>query len=475
MLKSTILNILSPILPSSKGKIAKLVEIIRGTNSLNILKHYNKTDKINRDELNNLKIEKLNKLIISVLNNNMYYIKHLGKTITEFVPFKNIDDFKSYNILTKSNLREGIRKNIYHKNIKKMKYEIATSGGTSGDPVTLFMDRNARSHGSATLLRYYNWWNVEIGDKMAVLWGRQVNQNQSKLNILKGDFHRLLGNRLFLNTFVINDRILWNHYSEILNYDPIILRGYANSLYLFAKYIDKNNLKLWSSLKLISSTSEKLTVEMKALIEKVFKKPVTNQYGCGEIYGAAFECPEGRNLHIAEEHVHIECLNDSNEPVYDQEGRIVITDFDNYVTPLIRYEVGDLGIITNKECICGRTHKVIKEITGRLSDELILANNNIIAPSYWSVLFRQFSEINQACIIVVSRSELIIDFILNTDFNEKKILFIKKSIKDVVGDNIELKFRKVKTIKKSSSGKYQWVIKEVNSDVNNANNIIKFL
>ena len=475
MLKSTFLNILSPILPSSKGFIAKLVEFYRGTTSLKLLKEYEQSDMFNRMDLNNIQIKKFNDLIKSIYKNNIYYSNQFKENNKEKFLIKTLDEISEFNILSKNELRIGLKNRILHKNMVNMRYELATSGGTSGDPVTLYMDRNARSHGSAALLRYYGWWDVQIGDKMAVLWGRQLNPNQSKLNILKSDLHRLLGNRLFLNTFVINDKILSNHYSEIFNYNPIILRGYANSLYLFAKHIDSNNLKLWSSLKIISSTSEKLTVKMKDFIEKVFKKPVTNQYGCGEVYGAAFECPEGRNIHIAEEHVYIECLNASDEPVYEEEGRIVITDLDNYITPLIRYEVGDLGIITNEKCICGRIHKVIKEITGRLSDELLLANNNKIAPSYWSVLFRQFPEIDQACIIAVSKNELIIDFLLNNDFNKKNILFIKKTIKDVVGDDIILEFRKVKRIMKTNSGKHEWVIKKDIPGRYNTENIIKIL
>ena len=475
MLKSTILNILSPILPSSRGKIAKLVEIFRGTNSLNILKDYNKTDKINRDELNNLKIEKLNKLIISVLNNNVYYTEHLRKTKREFVPLKSIDDFKSYNILTKSKLRKGIRNNIYHKNLKKMKYEIAASGGTTGDPVIIFMDRNARSHGSAALLRYYDWWDVKIGDKMALLWGRQANPNHSKLYILKTELHKLLGNRLYLNSFVLNNEILENHYKEIFNYNPIILRGYANSLYLFAVYVNNNKLPLWTNLKVISSTSEKLTKEKKVFIETVFNKPVTDQYGCGEIYGAAFECPEGRNIHISEEHVHIECLNEVDEPVFEKEGRIVITDLDNYVTPLIRYEVGDLGIITKKQCICNRSHLVLKEITGRLSNELIMGNNNKISQGFWPDIFKKHSEISEATVYVISPEKLIIDFLLHKDFSKNNLTHLKISINEVVGKGIEIEFRKVKKIIKSNSGKHNWVIKNPNPIIFNSENIIEIL
>ena len=126
-----------------------------------------------------------------------------------------------------------------------MQYEKAFSGGTTGDPVKVLMDRNSRSHSTAAIMRYFNWWGCEIGQKTVVLWGRQFSSDIGKFGKIKTDIHRLLTKKLYLNTFMLNDNILLEHYKSFHAYNPYILRGYANSVYLFAQFIDIRIYHFW--------------------------------------------------------------------------------------------------------------------------------------------------------------------------------------------------------------------------------------
>ena len=48
-----------------------------------------------------------------------------------------------------------------------------------------------------------------------------------------------------------------------------------------------------------------------------------------------------------------------------REGRIVATPFYNLAMPLIRYDMGDYGILSPEPCGCGRTLPVLQRILGR--------------------------------------------------------------------------------------------------------------
>tara|TARA_Y100001958_G_scaffold160115_1_gene166519 strand:- start:18631 stop:20022 length:1392 start_codon:yes stop_codon:yes gene_type:complete len=444
-------------LPKNDSLIVKLVEHLRGTNALNLYNKYKKSDLMSIKDINENKIKKLNILFNSIFKNNQFYKKHWKLNDLNQFKISSLSELEKIPILTKNHLKNSYD-DLIHKNIMNMQYEKAFSGGTTGDPVKVLMDRNSRSHSTAAIMRYFNWWGCEIGQKTVVLWGRQFSSDIGKFGKIKTDIHRLLTKKLYLNTFMLNDNILLEHYKSFHAYNPYILRGYANSVYLFAQFIYNQKLEIPDNLRLISCTSEKLTNEMKIFIEKVFNVAVTNQYGFGEINSVAFECRKGRNMHIVDEHVHVEALDENDQVVYDEPGRLVVTDLDNFTMPLIRYEVGDIGVISKQKCICGRHNNVLKEVTGRLSNALVLANGNKIAPSYWSVLLRPYRSIIQSCINVIDGRHIEVYLSLSTNNDFLDIPYLKSSINKILGEKITFSIIQVTDVPKPKSGKAVWVI-----------------
>jgi len=89
---------------------------------------------------------------------------------------------------------------------------------------------------------------------------------------------------------------------------------------------------------------------------------------CGAI---GYECPTnpGR-YHVASSNVLVECLFD--EPVRlngEKLGRLVVTKLHSYATPLIRYDIGDLGVL-EKKCPCGHDGPTLSQVVGRTKNLL---------------------------------------------------------------------------------------------------------
>jgi phenylacetate-CoA ligase len=431
--------------------VLKLLEKIRGTSIIDLTSVLMKMDRFSRAELDSYSGAKLAKLVKHHVESSQVYRELIKKPFDFAHP-----DLAKLPILRKDDLRH-LYKSVDNAAIKNQRYNIVRSGGTTGVPVQMFMSYASRSWGGAAMYRYYEWWKIRFGNRIAVLWGAQDPAGTTSTKKFWKKVKNRMSNRLILNTFFLDDIILEQHYKAINRFDPNTLRGYANSLYEFALYVRSHQLTIWPSLKVISSTSEKLSDEMKSVIEQVFKVPVTNQYGCGEVNGIAFECPEGRSLHIAEEHAIIEVVDDDGNPLTDTPGRILITDLDNEIMPIIRYEVGDIGVITNAHCKCGRQHKVLREITGRLSEALVLANGRKIAPSYWSVLLRPYEQITQACVRVISERSLQVDMVLQRDVPPEVVQYLRTSVSAAVGQDIQFELRKVDSIPAVKSGKKPWV------------------
>src|SRR5699024_3296602 len=77
----------------------------------------------------------------------------------------------------------------------------------------------------------------------------------------------------------------------------------------------------------------------------------------------AFECPQG-NMHINMEGVFVET---------DHEGEILVTNFQSYSFPVVRYRLGDAIKLKdeNIKCPCGMKHPIIEEVTGRIGKVII--------------------------------------------------------------------------------------------------------
>jgi putative adenylate-forming enzyme len=119
------------------------------------------------------------------------------------------------------------------------------------------------------------------------------------------------------------------------------------------------------------SYAEVLEDFVKADLEKIFNTKVVQIYKCTE--GAiAMPCKHG-NLHINEDILYVETLNDDGSPCLEGEtcSRLLITDLVKHTLPIIRYELNDIVTLDTQKCKCGSSFRVIKQIQGRKDDMLI--------------------------------------------------------------------------------------------------------
>lgn len=184
-----------------------------------------------------------------------------------------------------------------------------------------------------------------------------------------------LGRSLFLPTGLLNDEILLSYYEELRRFQPKVLQAYPTPLYHFASFLEGEGLKL--SIPYINVAAEYLYDFQREKIESIFGTKIFNWYGARELGHLATECKEHCGLHINSYGVDIEALR-NGEAVYDEVGELVITDLWNYALPLIRYRIGDLGIISRKRCPCGSGLPLLSEVGGRLTDTFKKRDGTII-------------------------------------------------------------------------------------------------
>ncbi|MGC9443522.1 MAG: phenylacetate--CoA ligase family protein [Candidatus Methanospirareceae archaeon] len=145
--------------------------------------------------------------------------------------------------------------------------------------------------------------------------------------------------------------------------------------------------------------------ETRTRIEEATGIKAYDIYGTSEMSGPLFtECHLQNGIHVWADLFLIEAVDpDTGEQVEDGErGELVVTSLDKWAFPLIRFRLGDLTIIDNAPCECGRTHPRIMRILGRTDDMIVVRGINVFPSQVESVLMR-IPEVGDHYQIIVDR------------------------------------------------------------------------
>ena len=242
-----------------------------------------------------------------------------------------------------------------------------TTGGSTGQAVTVLKDHEAMAAARAVMWLGYGWHGIAIGDRCARFWG-VPQTGRRRLQAAVAD---LAMNRMRFSAFAFDDEDLARYWEAASRERPAYFYGYASMLSLFAEFVAFRGLDGRSlGLKAVISTSEVLSEPERARIETTFGAPCRVEYGCGEIGPMAYECELG-SLHLIVSDAFVEVLAEDGTPTRPGEvGAVVVTDLNNRAMPLIRYQIGDYARVGDA-CSCGRAFPVLHSIWGRAYDYVV--------------------------------------------------------------------------------------------------------
>ena len=144
-----------------------------------------------------------------------------------------------------------------------------------------------------------------------------------------------------------------------------MLFGYPSALAHIARRAEARGVDLQAAgVKVAFVTAEQLLDAHKATIEEAFACRVANGYGGRDLGFAAHQCPEG-GMHLSAEDIVLEIVNEDGAPVpVGEEGEIVVTHLATSDFPFIRYRTGDLGVLSDATCSCGRGLPLLQSVQG---------------------------------------------------------------------------------------------------------------
>ena len=437
-----------------KKYIRALLFLIKGNSFKNEYQHINQIK--NEKDLLEFQNEHLTKIILHAYYNVPYYHRifdSIGLVTNDIV---RLEKFNKIPILTKDNLRTHYN-DLLSKDYLKRKWYQNSSGGSTGEPTRFIQDKNYMKWYMASNDYYYQKI-LDVDEKNVkkiYLWGSPRDLFKGNIGI-KNNFTNWLTNTVILNSFTMNENKIKSYTGTINLYKPVIIRGYADSLYTIASFCNKNKIKIHSPTRIISS-AETLTPDMRKTIESTFETKVYDFYGSRETASIAGECKEG-NIHIFSYNNYIEILDQNGNPsLENQDGRIIITNLHNYSMPLIRYEIGDTATNGPKKCKCGHFLPCLKKISGRLEEQFIKKDGSIVIGYFFVHLIGVLQNkgyIKKFQVIQEDYNRIRIRMILEKGLPNIEKQEIEKKIQFQMGSDCQIIWENVDMFQDTASGKF---------------------
>ncbi len=361
---------------------------------------------------------------------------------------REIRDLEAFPIVTKADIRRHNRalvSSVY--DITKCR--VKTTSGSTGVPLTTYCDEAAMQWKAACTIRSDEWSGYRLGQRVAKVWGNPEYRHFG----LKGRLrNRLFDRAVYLDTLNLNDNRIAEFTQAIRAHRPGLIFGHAHSLYLLACSLKKSRVHDVRPNGIIS-TAMILHDWQRTVIEDVFGCKVTNRYGCEEVSLIASECEDHNGLHINADSIYHEVQAD---------GKLLVTDLSNRAMPLIRYQVGDVVVPSNRVCKCGRGLPLIERVEGRDADYVLTPAGHLISgislTENFAVLVPGAAQVQ---IVQESVTLLRIRLVADDAFGDASRAKIAELVRDTFGDSVAHDVELVDAIPQEPSGKYRFCISKV--------------
>jgi phenylacetate-CoA ligase len=333
------------------------------------------------------------------------------------------------------------------------------SGGSSGQPVVFYHDHEELWWRSAAALRHDQWTGWRVGERTALVWGAARD-----FASVAGDRRRLnqvLFPELLIDASSLDDEMMAAALGRLERWQPRLLLGYANALYAFARFAAERGHRVRPTG--IIATAEVLDQARGRFIEEVFGCPIYERYGAREFGVIASQCEHRGGLHVNAEKLHVEL----DEERADEAGRapILITDLVNMVMPMIRYEIGDLGLRQSSECACGRALPSIAGIVGRVTDFIVTPSgkrvSGVAAATY---LITNCPGVGQVQIVQRALDHVVLRCVVSDGFDAAAKEKLIARGREFFGDGVSVEVEQVETIPRGPTGKWRFSISMVDRD-----------
>jgi phenylacetate-CoA ligase len=417
-------------------------------------------------KMETLKPADLKALQLKRLKKTLHAVQHVDFYRQQFecarvsaTDIKTLEDVRKLPFTRKQDLRDGYPFGFFAVPMQKI-VRIHTTSGTTGKPTVVGYTRRDLDTWANLIAR--NMTMIGIGEN-------DVFQNMVNYGMFTGGLGFHYGAELIGMTVIPSATGNTRRQIEMIRDFGVTAIHCTPSYAMHLSEVAEEMGEPLESLRTGIFGAEPWSDTMRQTLEKRLGVTAFDSYGMSELFGpgVAFECPERDGLHIWHDSYLAEIIDPKTcESLPDGErGELVVTPLVKEAMPLIRYRTGDITMLMEDGCLCGRGKKIAR-LTGRSDDMLIIRGINVFPSQIEHVLLR-IPEVGNQFMVYIDRINHLDEMTVEVEINRSHfsgeladLAKIQKKVVKELHDTLELRTT-VKLVEPGSLPRFEGKAKRV--------------
>jgi len=362
-------------------------------------------------------------------------------------------------LLQKSDVRDHFE-SLQSRDLASRRWHLNTSGGSTGEPIRLVQDAEYDDRTGGLTLAYTHWIGHDPGEPQVLLWGSERDVLERTVG-WRARASNFLSATTFLNAFMMTPSAMREFAVKLRRVRPRLVVAYAQALYELTGFLEREGLEVPPPRAAVTSAGT-LHRFMRERIERVLRCPVFDRYGSREVAAIACERPGIEGLWVAPWCNYVEVVDErgATQPP-GVEGEIAVTSLVNYAMPLLRYRIGDRGVMLPER---PRGGQALARILGRNVDAFRRRDGTLVDGEYFTHLLYFRDWVQKFQFVQRSFEEVVLKVVPRDADRERvsrEILEIEAQARAALGPAAVLRVEWVEEIPPAPSGKYRYTVSEI--------------
>jgi phenylacetate-CoA ligase len=404
-----------------------------------------------REEIKAYQDEKVRDLMRYAYDYVPFYRDRMQQRKLKPGDFRGVSDLPKLPVLTKEDVRSN-REKLLSTAPPSSPLQLRYTSGTTGKSLELYVSR------SAIAMQWAIWWRhrmrfgikpgtwhvnftgkpvVPMGQQRPPFWRRNRPAHQALINM-----QHLTPEKIVSIVDFLNDE----------GFELYV--GYPSIIHALVMAANEAGVQLHSRPKLIATGAENVLANQRADIVAFTGAILTDQWGMTEACANASQCTS----FVYHEDFEFGVIERIQERQHDSiaEGKLLCTGFLTREFPLIRYDVGDVGMWTaEKACYCGLQSPVLAGIVGRTDDYVLTPEGTRIMR--FDYIFKHAPNVSECQVVQSREKEILLRVVRRSAYGSADEQLLRGEIRRWISPALKVDFEYVNEIAREANGKFRAV------------------
>lgn len=338
------------------------------------------------------------------------------------------------------------------------------TGGSTSTPMQFYIEQGVtRVKEYAFIEEFHSRVGLGSEDVVLALRGRSVPGARDGTRFW---MYEPIKRHLILSSDHLQAANMPDYMAALRDWQPAFIQAFPSALYPLAKWLDQHpQPDITERIRGVMLFSENVYDHQYDLFRRVFGCPVLKHYGHSERVVMAASRPDDPRYFVYPQYGFVELIDSAGQPVTRQGelGEIVATSFDNQVMPFVRYQTGDLAVLSEDIDPARPWRVVFERVEGRLQEFVVTQDLRLI--SIATLGAAHFNELAEVSAIQYEQKEVgKIDLWVEVQglLSEVAKRHIAEAVRDKTQGGCELRVVETPVIQRTLRGKHQMLKQHLN-------------